>query len=266
MSCTALRREDPRGPTPPPGARLRALGAGPTLARLSRSATNLLTRPGCRPGIRSTHPRALTLAVRAGIRGICLTSRESARRRELCRGRTDSRGRPAAVLAEPAGARRTPRSGGHAHTRLRSPYAWSMRRTGGQYLLRTSECTGYTAFSREYGCVHSPAIDRLRRVRGVHERVVVRRPLPRRDGERLGADRDHRLDEAVELGEVLGLGRLDHQRARHRERHRRRVEAVVDRGAWRRRPRSRRSPRAAAAGRGCTRARRGPPSPVYSTG
>ena len=23
--------------------------------------------------------------------------------------------------------------GGHAHTRLRSPYAWSMRRTGGQY-------------------------------------------------------------------------------------------------------------------------------------
>ena len=39
-------------------------------------------------------------------------------------------------------------TGGHAHTRLRSPYAWSMRRTGAQYLLRTSECTGYTACSR----------------------------------------------------------------------------------------------------------------------
>jgi hypothetical protein len=34
--------------------------------------------------------------------------------------------------------------------------------------------------------------------------------------------------EAVELGEVLALGRLDHQRAGHREAHRRRVEAVVD--------------------------------------
>ena len=39
---------------------------------------------------------------------------------------------------------------------------------------------------------------------------------------------DHRLDEAVELGEVLRLGRLDHERARDRERHGRRVEAVVD--------------------------------------
>ena len=44
----------------------------------------------------------------------------------------------------------------------------------------------------------------------------------------LVADRDHRVAEPVELGEVLRLGRLDHQRARHRERHRRRVEAVVD--------------------------------------
>ena len=42
------------------------------------------------------------------------------------------------------------------------------------------------------------------------------------------ADGDHRLAEAVELGQRLALGRLDHQRAGHREAHRRRVEAVVD--------------------------------------
>ena len=44
----------------------------------------------------------------------------------------------------------------------------------------------------------------------------------------LVADRDHRVAEAVELAEVLALGRLDHQRAGHREAHRRCVEAVVD--------------------------------------
>ncbi len=33
-------------------------------------------------------------------------------------------------------------SGGQAQTRLRSPYAWSMRRTGTQYLPSRSECTG----------------------------------------------------------------------------------------------------------------------------
>ena len=44
----------------------------------------------------------------------------------------------------------------------------------------------------------------------------------------LAADRDHRLAEPVELGEVLALGGLDHQRAGHREGHRRGVEAVVD--------------------------------------
>ena len=41
------------------------------------------------------------------------------------------------------------------------------------------------------------------------------------------ADPDHGVDEAVDLGEVLALGGLHHQRARHRERHRRRVQAVV---------------------------------------
>ncbi len=32
--------------------------------------------------------------------------------------------------------------GGQAQTRLRSPYAWSIRRTGGQYFAATSERTG----------------------------------------------------------------------------------------------------------------------------
>ena len=37
-----------------------------------------------------------------------------------------------------------------------------MRRTGGQYFPRTRERSGYTASSREYGCVHSPEItDRI---------------------------------------------------------------------------------------------------------
>ena len=40
-------------------------------------------------------------------------------------------------------------------------------------------------------------------------------------------DRDHRVAEPIELLLRFALGRLDHQRARHRERHRRRVEAVV---------------------------------------
>ena len=66
-------------------------------------------------------------------------------------------------------------------------------------------------------------------VRGVAQRVVVGghdRPEPTCVD--LAADRDHRVAEPVELGQVLALGRLDHQRAGHRERHRRRVEAVVD--------------------------------------
>ena len=65
------------------------------------------------------------------------------------------------------------------------------------------------------------------RVRGVLQRVVVAVDpalLYRAD---LRADRDHCLDEAVELDLGLALGRLDHQRAGHRERERRRVETVV---------------------------------------
>ena len=105
-----------------------------------------------------------------------------------------------------------------------------MRLTGGQYLsarhrraarerrVLAGVGRGPTSSTHDVG----------RGVRRVAQRAVVDRPLPRLDRADLVADRDHRVAEAVELGEVLRLGRLDHQRARHRERHRRRVEAVVD--------------------------------------
>src|SRR5215218_6754042 len=49
--------------------------------------------------------------------------------------------------------------GGHEQTRLRSPYAPSIRRTGGQYLARGSTPAGKVASSREYACPHLPAMD-----------------------------------------------------------------------------------------------------------
>lgn len=39
-------------------------------------------------------------------------------------------------------------TGGQAHTRFRSPYAWSIRRTGGQYFRALMPGSGYTACSR----------------------------------------------------------------------------------------------------------------------
>src|SRR5699024_6619299 len=62
-------------------------------------------------------------------------------------------------------------SRGQVGTRFRTPKAWSIRRTGGQYLdwirICALSCTessssavqlpGYTAISREYGWVHSAA-------------------------------------------------------------------------------------------------------------
>ncbi|ENO95722.1 putative metal-dependent RNase [Thauera phenylacetica B4P] len=69
--------------------------------------------------------------------------------------------------------------------------------------------------------------DRLRGVRGVDERVVPGVELAAGDLGDLLADRDHRVAEAIELGLRLALGRLDHQRAGHREGHRRRMEAEV---------------------------------------
>src|SRR3954451_12918604 len=63
-----------------------------------------------------------------------------------------------------------------------------------------------------------PVLDQGRgRVRRVRQRVVLAGPLPRADLVDLRPDRDHGVAEAVELGEVLALRRLDHQRARDGE-------------------------------------------------
>jgi HAMP domain-containing protein len=64
-------------------------------------------------------------------------------------------------------------------------------------------------------------------VRRALQRVVHLVVLAALDLHDLGVDGDHRLDEAVDLDLRLRLGRLDHQRARHREAHGRGVEAEV---------------------------------------
>src|SRR5687768_1004836 len=69
---------------------------------------------------------------------------------------------------------------------------------------------------------------RRRGVRRVLERVVLAIEAAVGDRADLLADLDHRVDETVELVLRLALGRLDHQRAGHREAERRRMEAEVD--------------------------------------
>jgi predicted alpha/beta hydrolase len=66
------------------------------------------------------------------------------------------------------------------------------------------------------------------RMGGMYQRVVPVGPLPGDDLVDLGADREHRIAESVEFGEILRFGRLDHEGAGDREAHRRSVEAVVD--------------------------------------
>ena len=67
-----------------------------------------------------------------------------------------------------------------------------------------------------------------RRVRRVDKRVVIAGPLTRFDLADLAGNRQHRITEPVDLGDRFGLRRLDHQGARHREGHRRRVKAEID--------------------------------------
>ena len=70
--------------------------------------------------------------------------------------------------------------------------------------------------------------DRLGRVRRVAQRVVLavhRAVLHLTD---LLSNGDHGVAEPVQFRPRLALGGLDHQRARHREAHRRRMVAVVD--------------------------------------
>src|ERR1700730_19195132 len=67
-----------------------------------------------------------------------------------------------------------------------------------------------------------------RGVRRVPQRVVLWVVLACGHLGDLLPDCDHGGAEPVDLGEVLALGRLDHQRPGHRERHGRSVEPVVD--------------------------------------
>ena len=58
--------------------------------------------------------------------------------------------------------------------------------------------------------------------------VVLRVPLAARHPVDLGTDGDHGVTEPIDLPEWLGFGRLDHERAGHRERHGGSMEPVVD--------------------------------------
>ena len=74
-----------------------------------------------------------------------------------------------------------------------------------------------------------PCIDQSTcRVRCVDQRVVVGGPHPGLHLAGLVDDGEHGVTEAIHLGQVLRLGRLDHEGACHREAHGRGVEAVVD--------------------------------------
>ena len=64
-------------------------------------------------------------------------------------------------------------------------------------------------------------------MRRVLEHVVLLVGFPILDFSDLLADRDHRLAESIELLLRLAFRRLDHEGARHRERHGRRVESIV---------------------------------------
>ena len=59
------------------------------------------------------------------------------------------------------------------------------------------------------------------------ERVVFRRPVTVLHLGDFRANTQHRADEPVQLSLGFALGRLDHQGARHRERHGWRMEAVI---------------------------------------
>ena len=65
-------------------------------------------------------------------------------------------------------------------------------------------------------------------MRSINQRVVVSRPVARLHHSGFFDDRQHGVAEAVQLGEVLRFGGLDHEGPSYREAHRRGVESVVD--------------------------------------
>ena len=82
---------------------------------------------------------------------------------------------------------------------MRSPAAPSIRPTGGKYLSCLSVWTGKTACSRGYSRVQSVLIDGGGGVRGVAQRAVLHGEVAVGHLVDLGADGDHRRDEAVDL-------------------------------------------------------------------
>ncbi|CCK15585.1 hypothetical protein BN136_1595 [Cronobacter universalis NCTC 9529] len=65
-------------------------------------------------------------------------------------------------------------------------------------------------------------------MRRVHQRVVVLRPFALRHAVDFATNSQHRVDKAVQFNFAFRFGRFNHQRARHREGHGRRVETIVD--------------------------------------
>ncbi|CSL98476.1 Uncharacterised protein [Shigella sonnei] len=65
-------------------------------------------------------------------------------------------------------------------------------------------------------------------VRRVHQRVIFQRPDSGFHLVNFCADSQHRVDKAIQFHFAFRFSRFNHQRTRHRERHRRRVETVVD--------------------------------------
>ena len=67
----------------------------------------------------------------------------------------------------------------------------------------------------------------LRRMGRIFQHVVLPVALTAFDLRDLLAYGNHRVNEAIKFGEAFGFGRLDHERACHREAHRGRVKTVV---------------------------------------
>lgn len=65
-------------------------------------------------------------------------------------------------------------------------------------------------------------------VRSVFERVVFRVDLTVGDGIHFALNGDERIAESIQLGLGFAFGGFDHERARHGERHGRRVVAIID--------------------------------------
>ena len=117
----------------------------------------------------------------------------------------------------PAG-RRRPDCGRHRRCR-REPRAASTCRRAASH--RVGGLLARVVVQPLFGQQH------LRGVRRVLQDVVLAVALAALDLGDFLADRDHGVDEAVQLGLAFRFGRLDHQRAGHREAHGGRVEAVV---------------------------------------